>query len=147
MYTIKKIFEFCYAHRLHGYPGKCGNIHGHTAKVEVSCKIQELPKNGMAIDFQDLKKKVGAWIEDNLDHRLILSKSDPITSKMKESGEDVLELDTPPSAENLAKVIYDATKELGFPASKVSFFESPTSVAKYKPVLSKVEGEKPCGSC
>jgi 6-pyruvoyltetrahydropterin/6-carboxytetrahydropterin synthase len=139
MYTIKKIFEFCYAHRLHGYPGKCSNIHGHTAKVEVSCKVQELPKNGMAIDFQEMSKKIGAWLSENLDHRLILDKNDPIISKIKEAGENVVELETPPSAENLAKFIFGATEELGFPVSKVSFFESPTSVAKYK--------EKPCGTC
>ena len=139
MYTIKKIFEFCYAHRLHGYPGKCGNIHGHTAKIEISCKVKALPESGMAIDFKELSGKIGAWIDESLDHRLILSKDDPIVSKIKESGEDLLELDTPPSAEHLAKVIFNAVKELGFPISKVAFWESPTSVAKYKPVLSKVE--------
>lgn len=143
MYTIKKIFEFCYAHRLHGYTGQCGNIHGHTAKVEVSCQVKDLPASGMAIDFKELSKKIGGWIDENLDHRLILAKSDPVVAKIKEGGEDVKEIETPPSAEHLAKLIYSAAKEMGFPVSKVAFFESPTSVAKYKPVLSQVEGEKP----
>lgn len=132
MFTIKKIFEFCYAHRLHGYPGQCGNIHGHTAKVEVSCNVKDLKESGMAIDFKVISKKVGDWIDENLDHRLILDKKDPIVKKIKESGEDVCELDSPPSAENLAKIIFNAVKDLGFPVSKVAFWESPNSVAKYK---------------
>lgn len=132
MYTIKKIFEFCYAHRLYGYPGKCGNIHGHTAKVEVSCKVNDLPETGMAIDFKELNGKIGNWIEENLDHRLILFKDDSLSSNIKKLGEDVLIFDSQPSAENLAKTIYHAVKKLGFPVSKVSVWESPTSIAKYK---------------
>jgi len=132
MYTIKKVFEIAYAHRLHNYPGKCGNIHGHTAKVEVSCKVKELPSTGMAIDFKELSNNVGSWIDEKLDHRLILCKDDPIVKILKEANEDVFEIDSPPSAENLAKIIFEATKELGFPVTKVSFWESPTSQAKYK---------------
>lgn len=133
MYTIKKVFEFCYAHRLFGYPGKCGNIHGHTAKVEVSCKVKDLPSNGMAIDFQEMKQKIGGWIDENLDHRLILDRNDPAIAKLTGTGGNVQELGSPPSAENLAKFIYNAVAGLGFPVTKVSFWESPTSQAKYKP--------------
>lgn len=131
MYSVTKQFEFCYAHRLHGYEGKCGNIHGHTARVEVSCEVKELPQNGMVIDFRDLFEKVGCWIDENLDHRMILSANDPVVNILKEVKEDVKTLDFPPSAENLAKVIYDAAKSFGFPVVKVSFWESPTSVATF----------------
>ena len=132
MYIITKQFEFCYAHRLLGYPGKCGNIHGHTAQVEISCHVKELQKNGMAIDFKEFSGKIGRWINENLDHRLILDKTDPIAKQILDSGEDLLELNLPPSAENLAKIIYESSKELGFPVKEVSFWESPTSVATYK---------------
>lgn len=131
MYTITKHFEFCYAHRLLGYPGKCGNIHGHTARVEVTCSVAELPESGMAIDFKEIGEKVGGWIDENLDHRLILAKGDPAMGTLKEIKEDVKILNNPPSAENLAKLIFDAVKALGFPVSKVSLWESPTSVATY----------------
>lgn len=132
MYTIAKQFEFCYAHRLHGYPGKCGNIHGHTARVEISCDVDELPESGMAIDFKELSTKIGGWIDENLDHRLILAKNDPAAKTIKELNEDLKELDAPPSAENLAKLIFEAVGNLGFPVTKVSFWESPTSVAIYQ---------------
>lgn len=132
MYTITKQFEFCYAHRLHGYPGQCGNIHGHTAKVEVICKKQDLPESGMAIDFKELSKIVGSWINENLDHKIILSMEDPVTKLLKENGEDVLALETQPSAENLARLIYFHAKKAGLPVAQVSVFESPTSIATYE---------------
>lgn len=132
MYTVTKHFEFCYAHRLHNYPGRCGNIHGHTAKVEVTCCVSELPVSGMAIDFKEISNKIGSWIDENLDHRLILAKDDPAAARLKEAGEDVFELNSPPSAENLARFIFYATKEFGLPVKKVSFWESPTSVATYE---------------
>lgn len=132
MYTITKEFEFCYAHRLYKYPGKCGNIHGHTARVEVVCRTGELPASGMAIDFRELSEKIGAWISETLDHRLILAKEDPACRWVKDAREDLLELDLPPSAENLAKLIYTAAKEMGFPVAKVSVWESPTSAAAYE---------------
>lgn len=132
MYSIKKHFEFCYAHRLYGYPGKCGNIHGHTAQVVVKCSVEELPKDGIAIDFREISKKVGGWIEEHLDHRLILAMDDPAVYGLKGAGEDVKELTTPPSAENLAKLIFDTVLSFGLPVKKVSFWESPTSVATYK---------------
>lgn len=132
MYRVAKNFEFCYAHRLNGYPGKCGNIHGHTVKVSVRCGIATLPENGMAIDFREMKEKIGGWIDENLDHRLILDEKDPATAMLKKSGEDVRTISVPPSAENLAKIIFDAVKKMGFPVNKVKFWESPSSVATYK---------------
>lgn len=132
MYTITKHFEFCYAHRLHGYPGKCGNIHGHTARIEVSCNVENLPESGMAIDFRDLSKKIDGWIGENLDHKLILAKTDPAARTLKECGEEVKELDAPPSAENIAKLIFEAAKGLGFPVTKIAVWESPTSIATFE---------------
>ena len=131
MYTVTKHFEFCYAHRLHDYPGKCGKIHGHTARVEVSCNVNDLPENGMAIDFNELKTKIGAWIDETLDHRLILFSGDPMVATLTKAGEDVFELHSPPSAEHLAKLIFESAKELGFPVTNVSFWESPKSTATY----------------
>lgn len=131
MFTVTKHFEFSYAHRLLGYPGRCGNIHGHTAKVDVTCSVDVLPESGMAIDFKILSKKIGSWIDETLDHNLILYKEDPVTKVLRESGEQIFELETPPSAEHLAKLIYMKTEEMGLPVTKVAFWESPTSVSTY----------------
>ena len=53
------------AHFLPGHP-KCGNLHGHTYKVEIV--IEGEPRGGMVLDFADLKKPARAvWAES--DHR------------------------------------------------------------------------------
>jgi 6-pyruvoyltetrahydropterin/6-carboxytetrahydropterin synthase len=53
------------AHFLPGHP-KCGALHGHTYKVEITVEGQ--PKHGMVIDFADLKH-VLRTVLGNYDHR------------------------------------------------------------------------------
>jgi len=60
---ITKRFNFEAGHALHGYEGKCKNIHGHSYKLDVTVqgipiKDRSNPKYGMVIDFADLKKIV-----------------------------------------------------------------------------------------
>ncbi len=55
------------AHYLPNHP-KCGKVHGHTYKVEV--EVEGEIKNGMVIDFEDLKA-VLKDIVAKFDHRLI----------------------------------------------------------------------------
>ncbi len=43
------------AHFLPGHP-KCGQLHGHTYRVEIT--IEGEPKGGMLMDFADLKQEV-----------------------------------------------------------------------------------------
>ena len=131
-FKIKKSFTISYAHRLKGYRGRCGRIHGHTANIEVVCGARHLGENGIGIDFNEIKEKVGSWLNEALDHRLLLEKTDPAGKGLKEMGEDVFLLPFQPSAENLARMIYKKVKEMGFPVEEVTFFESPTSAASYK---------------
>ena len=53
------------AHSLPGHP-KCGSLHGHTYKVEIA--IQGEPRNGMVIDFADLKHSLREVLTQ-YDHR------------------------------------------------------------------------------
>ncbi len=63
MIRITKIFTFETAHVLYNYDGKCKNLHGHSYKLLVTVKgainydLSD-PKNGMVMDFGDLKTKV-----------------------------------------------------------------------------------------
>jgi 6-pyruvoyltetrahydropterin/6-carboxytetrahydropterin synthase len=75
MYSVTKTFHFCAAHRLHDYEGKCSNIHGHNYKVEVSLESIELEK-GMVVDFGEMTKTIGNWIDVNLDHAFIICQWD-----------------------------------------------------------------------
>ena len=65
--TVTKRFTFDAAHNIEAYHGKCERLHGHTYTLEVS--VKGLPdKEGMVIDFCELKRIVKENIIDVLDH-------------------------------------------------------------------------------
>ncbi|MFH2141249.1 MAG: 6-carboxytetrahydropterin synthase [Bacteroidota bacterium] len=75
---ISKIFNFEAAHALFNYDGLCKHIHGHSYKLYVCVSgivlcNSDNPKNGMLMDFGDLKKIVKKEIVDVFDHTLILN--------------------------------------------------------------------------
>jgi len=132
MYSVSKTFSFCYGHRLMDDPGKCGGLHGHTAKATIVIESSDLDKLGMVCHFDELKDKVGKWIEQNLDHRMLLAEGDPLVKILKDQGERIVVLLGNPTAENIAKHIFDQSKQSGVPVSTVEVWESPTSKATYK---------------
>ena len=74
---LTKIFEIEMAHALKGYDGPCKYIHGHSYKLEVTVLGSTIidsnnPKNGMVMDFKDLRKIVKEHIIDVYDHALVL---------------------------------------------------------------------------
>lgn len=85
-YTITKNFDFCYGHRVwsQNLDPKysldsclvCRHLHGHQGSIEVRLK-GKTPKDGMVTDFKHLNwfKK---WIDNVLDHKMILDKNDPL---------------------------------------------------------------------
>lgn len=131
MYTVSKTFSFCYGHRLLNDPGKCGHFHGHTAKATITLGAKQLDKLGMVCHFDNLKKKVGSWIEANLDHKTVLARKDPLYVVLKNYGEPVIAFDENPTAEFLAKLLYEHCKKEGLPVHCVEVWESPTSKATY----------------
>ncbi len=74
---VTKEFNFEIAHALWNYDGPCANIHGHSYRLFVTVIGEPIadknnPKNGMVIDFGDLKKIINQEIVDPLDHAIIL---------------------------------------------------------------------------
>lgn len=66
MFEIKKTFTISAAHKLDlDYESKCKELHGHNWIITVYCRSSELDKNGMVVDFTDIKRK----IQDKLDHK------------------------------------------------------------------------------
>lgn len=133
MYSVSKTFSFCYGHRLLNDPGKCARIHGHSAKVTITLESEGLDEAGMVCHFNVLKEKVGAWIESTLDHRMILCRDDTLAKLLREANEDFVEVDFNPTAENLAKMIFDRATEVGLEVARVDVWESPTSKATFTP--------------
>lgn len=105
---VTKEFRFEAAHALKGYDGVCKNIHGHSYELSVTVIGQPVhrtdsPKNGMVIDFSDIKKIVKKELIDRFDHALIL-RSDFENSGISKSGEpfgNIVLVDYQPTIENI----------------------------------------------
>jgi len=77
---ITKEFSFEMAHALWNYDGPCRNVHGHSYKLFVTLSGIPSddpldPKNGMVIDFTDLKEIVTKEIINIFDHALAVSEN------------------------------------------------------------------------
>lgn len=108
MFYITKIFHFEAAHALNGYDGKCRNIHGHSYEMRVTVKGMPLnepgnPKNGMVIDFHDLKAIVNQEVIEKLDHSFIIGNNMPkdFVEITKQNFDKVVELPYQPTTENM----------------------------------------------
>jgi len=131
MYTITKEIHFCYGHRLPGHHGKCRHLHGHSARVEIELSAAKLNSQGMVTDFGKVKALLKNWIDENLDHRMILCAKDPLVSVLKKTEEPLFILKQPPTAENIARLIFEFARKSSLPVSKVTLWEPPTSFASY----------------
>jgi 6-pyruvoyltetrahydropterin/6-carboxytetrahydropterin synthase len=132
MFSVSREIDFCYGHRLLRHAGKCRHLHGHSARAIITLQA-ELDACGMVVDFAEIKRLVGGWIDEHLDHRMILQSVDPLVVILKREGEPLFLTEQPPTAENLAKLIYDFTASRGFPIVECQLWESPQSWATYRP--------------
>lgn len=133
MYRVSREIDFCYGHRLLNYDGKCRYLHGHNGKAVISIEADKLDHRGMVLDFSDIKQVVSKWIDDNLDHRMILNREDPVVPMLQEMNEPLHLIDTNPTAETIAQLIYDYTASQGFPVVEVLLWETPKCFATYRP--------------
>ena len=129
MYKVIKKLDFCYAHRLINYHGKCAHLHGHNALVEIEIASFKLDERDLLIDFNQIKRIAKDWISAPLDHKTILCKRDPLVEVLQNFGEPLFLLEQNPSAEALAKIILETLKEKGLAVSQVRFWETPSSCA------------------
>lgn len=133
MFQITREIRFCYGHRLLHYDGKCKHLHGHNGRAVITLQADKLDALGMVVDFSTLKRVVGGWIDANLDHRMILNKADPALPDLQKQGEPVFLIDVNPTAENIAKLIFDYAQAQGFPVVEVRLWETDDSFAVYRP--------------
>lgn len=131
MFTITKEVYFCYGHRLMKHPGKCRNLHGHSVKASISIQQQQLNDQGMVCDFSDIRDCVEAYIDQQLDHNLLLHKDDPLIPLLIQQQERFLALDEHPTAEVLSKMIYHHLQQSGFNVAQVVLWETASAFACY----------------
>jgi len=132
MFRVTREFEFCFGHRLMEYDGKCRNIHGHNGKVCVTLEADRLDKQGMVVDFVEIKRRLSGWIDSTLDHTLLLHKNDPLVKTLRAAGEKVLPLEFTPTTENMARFVFEYAKGQGLPVVEVTMWETPYSYATFR---------------
>ncbi len=105
---ISKEFTFDMAHALLGYDGLCKNIHGHSYTLVVTVigspiSDDNSPKNGMLIDFKDLKHIIKQQIIDRFDHALVLNSDSPkdLVDMLMKNYDKIVLLDYQPTTENM----------------------------------------------
>ena len=133
MYEIVKHIEFCFGHRLLDYDGKCNQPHGHNGRVEIRLARNKLNGQGMVADFRDIRRSMQAWIDEHLDHRMILQRGDPLIEAIESLGQHVYVIEKNPTTENLAQLLYEQTELQGFPVVSVTLWETSDSYATYTP--------------
>jgi len=133
MFRVTKEIHFCYGHRLLNYDGKCRNLHGHNSKAVITLESSTLDHLGMVVDFSEIKRILGRWIDDHLDHKMLLHREDPVVADLRRHGEPFVLLDVNPTAENIAKLICDHALENGLPVVEVTLWETENSFATYRP--------------
>lgn len=131
MYLVTKRIEFCYGHRLLDYDGICKHPHGHNAVAEIEVSTESLDARNMVADFSDIKRLIKGWIDRELDHKMILRHDDPLVKPLRDLGEPMYLLESNPTVERLAKLIYDQGRQLGLNVLTVRVWETPSSCATY----------------
>src|SRR5262249_41507390 len=61
-------FHFCAAHRLPYYDGPCFRMHGHNYKLQVTVSGKPNARDGMIIDFEEIRKKTWELALNQCDH-------------------------------------------------------------------------------
>ena len=133
MFTVTEIIEFCYGHRLLRYQGKCAHLHGHNGRVEVVVAAKSLDEQSMVTDFSEINRVVRDFIDQNLDHKLLLHRSDPLAETLRRHDEPLYLMDSDPTAEAIARLICERARAAGLDVSEVRLWETPSSVASYVP--------------
>ena len=138
---VTKSFSFEMAHLLSNYDGPCRNVHGHSYKLFVTIsgvpvQDEKSTRNGMVIDFSDLKAIVEKEIISVFDHTVVISKyhePEKIETFVNLFGNTIV-VDYQPTCENLvadfaARIIPhlpDGTKLFS-----LKLFETATSYAEW----------------
>lgn len=140
---VTKEFIFEMAHALFNYDGPCKNIHGHTYRLQVSLigcvnQNENHAKNGMVVDFGDLKRVVNEEVIAKYDHSLVLNGS--ISASLRASAYAITEkihfVPFQPTCENLLlhfkNLIINKLSVNGNQLQELRLFETPTSWATWR---------------
>jgi len=138
-FSVSKEIEFDAGHRVPDHASKCRNPHGHRYKVRahvVGDLQTEGSSTGMVIDFGDIKKQLTEKVHDVFDHGFIVHEEDYSMLRAFASSDEVdswkiIVVQWVPTAENMAKWIYEVLTPLIPGLWAIEVYETPTSIAFY----------------
>lgn len=138
---VTKRFHFEMAHTLYEYDGLCRNIHGHSYILEVTLIGEPLnepkhPKDGMVMDFGQIKELVKTQIVSRLDHALMVNSLVPEKQKdlLRQTNERFIVVDFQPTSENMVLYISEILQQhlpSGVNLFSVRLYETATSFAEW----------------
>lgn len=136
--TISRKGNFDSGHRVMNEKMKCYNMHGHTYLYKLIFSFDSMQAIGYAIDFKEIKRVACQWIDDILDHGMILNAHDHVVINATiETGSKIWLMSLNgqneycnPSVENIAKEVFLAMDVLfvaypGLKIHKVRIHETP----------------------
>lgn len=138
---VTREFRFEMAHVLWNYDGPCRNVHGHSYKLFVTIigtpdQDSSNPKNGMVMDFSDLKKIVRKEITDVFDHSVVVNNTfdNGKLEKFSDLFGNVVPVSYQPTCENLVADFAERIKRL-LPVTttlhSLKLYETATSYAEW----------------
>ncbi len=139
---VSKEFTFDMAHALFNYDGPCKNIHGHTYRLQVTIigypnQDPQNPKQGMVIDFGQLKYLVVKQIINKYDHALVLNEQVVATmgTNFSNISDKIIFVPYQPTCENLMLNIKNELAILleteGYQLQAIRLYETPSSWAEW----------------
>lgn len=139
MYELIAEGHFDSAHFLHGYDGKCENLHGHRWRVVATFGADSLVEDGdmrdMVVDFSVVKGAV-AEVCDSLDHTLLVEEGTLAPATVAALEAETFSLTVLPfrtTAENLARHVFGELRAMGLPVAAVEVDETPNNRAVFRP--------------
>ncbi len=120
-WRLEKEFRFEASHQLLRHDGKCQRLHGHSWRGKLICESHSLqsngPQTGMVIDFSEMSKAIHPLVEKYLDHWHLNE-----TTGLEN-----------PTAEELARWVYDRVKPHLPQLTAVCIEETCTARCEYRP--------------
>lgn len=135
--TVTRRLEFDAGHRVLGHGGQCAHPHGHRYAVDVECRGRT-DEIDIVIDFGDVKRLVGDWIDRHLDHAFLVAERDVEMADAVRSVEPhkIHVMKTNPTAEGIAEMLLGVARDRlggngsGLDVVAVTVWETPNCRAR-----------------
>jgi 6-pyruvoyltetrahydropterin/6-carboxytetrahydropterin synthase len=114
MITVSRFHDISAGHRVHGHESVCAHLHGHNYRISFTVGMNArfakpgtaLDSVGRVIDFSVIKSKLCVWLDNNWDHKMLISYKDPIGGMLIQVDPNgICIVPFNPTAENMASYL------------------------------------------